>query len=101
MEYFLKFHILFKAFTNQPCTKMKNLNNFYLSLSLIFLSFFVSTDEARCNNSDFQKDSTKIITLIQSAQEKSFKNFQEAAVEIGEAIAISQRMGSNTLLFKT
>ena len=101
MEYFLKFHILFKAFTNQSTTKMKNSNNFYLSLLIIFLSFFVSTDEARCNNSDFQKDSSEIIALIQSAQDKSFKNFPEAAHELSQAILLARNLGSTTLLFKT
>ena len=100
MEYFLKFHILFKAFNNQSTTKMKNSNNFYLSISLIFLSFFVSIDTARCNNVDFQKDSTQIIALILSAQDKSFKNFPEAAHELSQAILITQKLGSTTLLFK-
>ncbi len=100
MEYFLKFHILFKAFTNQSTTKMRNSNNFYLFLSIIFLSFFVSTDTARCNNVDFQKDSTQIIALIHSAQDNSFKNFPKAAHELSQAILITQKLGSTTLLFK-
>ena len=67
---------------------------------IIFLSFFASTHDARCNNAELQKDSTEIISLIQSAQQKSLKNFPEAAQELNKAIAMTQRIGSATLLFK-
>lgn len=75
---------------------MKVLTYLWMTVMLIVLSFRTAWGQ----NVNFQQDTTEIITLVKTASQLSFKNFQEASKSIQKAIEIAERIQNIPIIFK-